>query len=110
MKNGASILGLFLGILVTPIALLFAVASAGGGHGHYLEAKMLFPITMLSSIVFGSITPPFIVLAIAQFPLYGWLLGMGLRSDTPRATLWLPILIHCGAIALNFLIPNPNFS
>ena len=63
----------FLG--VTPIMLLLGVISAGAGHGNYLQAKLFFPITMLSALPFQRITDPFIVLAIVQYPFYGVILG-----------------------------------
>ena len=110
MKNKASIIGLVLGILATPVAILFGAASTGAGHGDYFAAKLLFPITMLSTIAFGSITAPFILLAFAQFPIYGWVIGSGFGRGARHLRLWLPVAIHFAALALNFVIPNPNFS
>lgn len=111
MKGGkAPVIGLVLGILVTPVAGLFGIASAAGGHGDYVAAKVLFPVTMLSTAAVGSITGPFILLALAQFPTYGWFIGSGLRAGARRLRLWLPFVIHFTALALNFVIPNPSFS
>ena len=47
-------------LIVTPVALLMGIGSAGAGHGDYLLAIILFPYTLLSTLVFDSITPPFI--------------------------------------------------
>jgi hypothetical protein len=54
-----------------------AVVSTGGGGrgGTYVPAMMLFPFTMLSALLFHSITVPFILLAIVQFPAYGIIAG-----------------------------------
>jgi hypothetical protein len=62
-------------LVATPLFLLAAVASAGAAHGSYLLAKILFPFTMLSTLVFGSIVAPAIALAVLQFPFYGFILG-----------------------------------
>jgi hypothetical protein len=110
VRYKASIIGLVLGVLLTPVAILCGVASGGAGHGDYFIAKLLFPVTMLSTVVFGSITPPFILLAFLQFPIYGWFIASGLRPGTRRLHLWVPIGIHFAALTLNFLIPNSNFS
>ncbi len=47
----AKLVGLGLGILITPASLFFATVSAvcgGAGHGDYLLARILFPLPMLS--------------------------------------------------------------
>ena len=66
---------MIVSLVLTPFLLLLGVGSGGAGHGDYRLAMMLFPYTMLSTFVFDSITVPFIVLAIIQFPLYGVTLG-----------------------------------
>ena len=110
MKYKASIIGLVLGVLITPVALLLGVASGGAGHGDYFIAKLLFPFTMLSTMFVGSITSPFILLAFVQFPIYGWFIASGTLSITRRMNLWIPFAIHLITVALNFVIPNPSFS
>ena len=62
-------------LLATPVCLLLGLASAGVGHGDYRLAMVLFPFTMLSAFAFNSITIPFIIVAVIQFPLYGILVG-----------------------------------
>jgi hypothetical protein len=75
MKTQSFLIPVIVSLILTPIALLLGVGSAGAGHGDYRLAMLLFPYTMLSTAVFDSITFPFIVLAIIQFPLYGIALG-----------------------------------
>jgi hypothetical protein len=75
MRKRSFWIPVIVSLLLTPIALLLGVGSGGAGHGDYRLAMMLFPYTMLSTFVFDSITVPFIVLAIIQFPLYGIALG-----------------------------------
>ncbi|MFO0962634.1 MAG: hypothetical protein U0625_06965 [Phycisphaerales bacterium] len=110
MKQGAPAFGLLLGIIITPFALLLAVVSAGAGHGDYVLAKLLFPFTMLSSLVFRSITVPFILLAVVQFPFYGWIVAAGSQSSTRRRHLWILAGIHLAGVTLNFVVPYPGFS
>lgn len=70
-------------ILVTPVALLMALFSAGAGHGSYSIAKILFPYTMLSAF---PITEPFMVLAVIQFPIYGLILAFSVKSERFSST------------------------
>jgi len=96
--------------LVTPIFLYLGIASGGAGHGHYLLAKILFPFTMLSTRAFGSIVAPFIVLAIVQFPIYGFILGKAnLKGRMFLCSIGV-LLIHLLAATACFLIVDENFS
>ncbi|MDB5172740.1 MAG: hypothetical protein JWN51_1513 [Phycisphaerales bacterium] len=72
-RTGA--IGCCTGVAVTPVALWFAVASGGAGHGSYNYAWFLFPYTMWFAVMLGTIALPGILLALVQFPLYGFLLG-----------------------------------
>jgi K+-transporting ATPase A subunit len=111
-RKNAIIVGAALGGLVTVPAIIMAIASAGGGHGNYNYAKMLFPYTMLLRPMTGnSITWPLILLALAQFHLYGAMIGAcGKR--------WLLIvfvsivLLAAHLIAVWFCLSGviPNFS
>ena len=40
------------------LGMVLAYFSAGAGHGTYVPAKVLFPVTMLSAVAVGSITGP----------------------------------------------------
>lgn len=96
-------------IVVTPICLFLAVASTGAGHGDYLWAKILFPYTMLSALAFGSITLPFILLAILQFPLYG--VGLGIANKKHKASVAVTglLALHIVAAIMSFVLTNHNF-
>ena len=96
-----------ISLVMTPAALILAVMSAGAGHGDYFVAKLLFPYTMLSTFVFDSITIPFLLLAIAQFPIYGFLLSI---EKKPFATMMLLGLIHLVCVAAALLFVSENFS
>jgi hypothetical protein len=85
------------------------LGSAGGGHGDYRLAMMLFPYTMLSALIFDSITVPFIALAIIQFPLYG--VAPGYANQKERFG-WVAILlgvVHGLAWIAMSSLANRNF-
>lgn len=110
IKNRTFFVPLLISLIATPLFLLGGIASAGAGHGNYHRAKILFPLTMLSTVVFASITIPFIVLAVLQFPLYGLLLG---RANAKGAFFrWAAgiLIIHLLSVFSCFLLVGPNFS
>jgi hypothetical protein len=110
MKSSRRFLPFVIALVATPLFLCAALASAGAGHGHYLWAKILFPFTMLSARVFGSITNPFIALAIVQFPLYGLILANANVKARYLPSLVTLLVVHCLAVAACFLLLRENFS
>ncbi len=108
MRQKAQWLGFLVGLLLMPIAATLGVISAGAGHGNYFLAKVLFPFTMLSTFVLGSITAPFILVALAQFPIYGWVVGQSARHKTWTSSLAIA-LAHALAAMFNVIVRNPNF-
>jgi hypothetical protein len=97
-------------LIVTPIALLLGVGSAGAGHGDYRLAMILFPYTLLSTSLFDSITPPFIILAIIQFPIYGVALGYANEKQRLLSMSIVLCVVHGIALAAMLLVANENFS
>ena len=97
-------------LVVTPIALLLGMGSAGAGHGDYRLAMILFPYTLLSTFPFNSITPPFIVLAVIQFPFYGLALGYANERGRLVSMSLLLSVVHGVAAAAMLLIANEGFS
>jgi hypothetical protein len=58
-------------IFITLILLVIVVFSMGGGHGTFLLAKVIYPITMLIAILTKNgigVLPT--IIAIAQIPIY----------------------------------------
>lgn len=97
-------------IVLTPFLLLAGIGSAGAGHGNYFIAKLLFPFTMLSTTLFDGITAPFLILAFAQFPLYGIFIGlMNKRGNLFHGLVGL-VAIHVGATIACMLLVGENFS
>jgi multidrug efflux pump subunit AcrB len=99
-----------ISLLATPFFVLLGFLSAGAGEGNYFLTKILFPFTMLSTVVFDSITDPFILLAIVQFPLYGVVLGVANIMGKLRASEVGLLSLHTIVVALCFILINKNFS
>jgi hypothetical protein len=110
MRDRAHIIGLIIGILVTPLVVLLGILSFFAEHGDHLFDKIFFPLTMTSTLLMsGSITMPFILLAIFQYPIYGWVIGSALRPNHKMLGLWLVLALHLSALILYFVIQNPSF-
>lgn len=96
------VIGIGAGVILAVPSLVVAVAAAGGGHGIYGPAAVLFPYTMLSTRFFGEITAPLVALALVQYPLYGVAVALpGRRLGTwiaIGALLVLHILVSVAAV------------
>jgi hypothetical protein len=99
-----------ISLVVTPIALFLGVLSAGAGHGHYGMAKLLFPYTMLPAMVSGQISSFFILLAVAQFPAYGIVLGLANEKGRARLGAVVLSIAHTTAVVAVLLSVSENFS
>jgi len=97
-------------LVATPICLFLAVASGGGGHGNYFWAKVLFPFTMLSASLTGSIDIPFIILAIVQYPRYRVILGLASKRGWLTRVAAQILVAHVLAAAICVFVPDENFS
>lgn len=73
-------------------------------------AKLLFPCTMLSTPLMGSISPPFLLVALAQFPAYGWWLGSANEQRRLYPQAIRLAFCHLAAAALCVAIADPAFS
>ena len=110
MKGAKFWLPVILSLVATPVCLFLGVASGGAGHGDYVLARILFPFTMLSASLFDSITVPFIVLGVIQFPLYGIALGAAnVRAKLPPASAVL-LAAHALFAVACFVVPDELFS
>ncbi len=76
------------------------------GHGDYLLAKLLFPITMLSTLLTGPITDPFLAFGVLQFPLYGMMLGFANQAGHLRGAAWTLSGIHAALACLTLVAVN----
>ncbi len=90
-------------------ACLVAVGLAGGGHGTYYAAKCLFPYTMIATGFLNVITPPLLILACVQFPVYGVVLSVGnTRGKVGSVTIGV-VTVHLAATALAFTFSGVAF-
>ena len=109
MKNSVFRKPVVISLVATPVGLFLGLVSTGAGHGTYLWARVLFPYTMLSTLIFESITVPFMVLAIIQFPLYGIALEIARRRRRFLYTSAGLSALHFLAVVIFLLFPNKNF-
>lgn len=110
LKANAVVVGFASGVLVTVLAVMAAFASAGAGHGHYVVARVLFPASMLLTLLSGGMIGEFsIILGLLQFPLYGTVLGRSIKRKKYFAAAVLT-LAHVIAASVCFAGALPNFS
>jgi hypothetical protein len=100
-------------LVATPICIYLAAVSAGAGHGSYLWAKILFPYTMLSILIFG-LSAPLIrigiwLLTFIQIPLYGIILGFACQKQRFSRIIVALLAAHLLAIVIYMLFANGNF-
>jgi hypothetical protein len=63
--------GALVGVGVADWDVPLAVASGGVGQGDYVAARLPPPAMLLTRLAGDTITPTLMLLALAQFPLYG---------------------------------------
>lgn len=98
-------------LAATPVCFFLGVASAGAGHGDYALARILFPYTMLAAVVWaGTISTPLAALAVAQFPLYGIVLGAANVKGRLEPAAHALLAAHALFAAACFILPGENFS
>lgn len=66
----------------------------GGGHGWYQPAMMLFPWAMVGTLWQDTITLPFIIMGILQYPLYGLLIDKTDHRVHKKSLTLILILTH----------------
>jgi len=120
MRNFRFWLPTIIGALITPLLLLFAGISTGGGHGGYGAAFVLYPLPLLILVLSAVAAPTdaliakpvetlslgvIIGLAIIQFPLYGFVLSYARLKITWWLTLVAGIIyLHLFGLAVRLVI------
>jgi hypothetical protein len=90
-------------LIITFLCLLVTIFFAGGGHGTYIPAKIIFPFTMLLAKLTNEINFIGIILALIQIPIYNRIL-----MNKPKWK-YLLIGIHLFAVILCFYFNNDSF-
>jgi hypothetical protein len=106
----SSFIGFALGVLITIPCLWLVVFAAGAGHGTYAPAKLLFPLAMLAPVFRQSLTTPWIIAAILQFPAYGLILGRMYYSRRFRLSVACVALLHLFVAAISLICTHEAFS
>lgn len=99
-------------LISIPLAIVFLFAAAlfaGGGHGSYLAAQILFPFTMAGTFLTGMITMPLIAIGLLQFPLYGMVLDHGRSRNALGKYAAILAGLHLVAILFALLFTAGTF-
>ena len=90
-------------LTITFLCLLVTIFFAGGGHGTYIPAKIIFPFTMLLAKLNDEINFIGFILALIQIPIYNIIL---MKKPNWK---YLLIGIHLFAVILCFHFNNDSF-
>lgn len=88
MRQALIILG---GAVAGCVLLFIAGAIAGGGHGTYGAASLLFPYSMLATGLTGNLNPALVILALVQYPIYSVFLAF---AENTRKTAGVLAGVH----------------
>jgi Ca2+/Na+ antiporter len=82
------LIGIAIGVAVTPVVIILAMVSMGAGHGDYLWAKVFFPVlTFVMVCGAGVFVFPFV---FVQYPFFGWYIG---RCISKRRFVRLAVIL-----------------
>ena len=109
MKDNSFWKPFIISLIITPIFVFFTILFTGGGHGTYLPVKLLFPYAFISILLFGKVTSSFLLISLAQFPIYGLVLGVANKRDCFTIAKILVFLLHFPVVVLCFVIPTKSF-
>jgi len=84
----------FVLFLLGLIAVVVSGVAAAGGYGSYVPATLLFPFTMLWARASGAVSGAALALALAQYPLYGWLLSRAKSRGALRQGRFFLAMLH----------------
>jgi len=117
----AAAAGAGIGCGMTCPAAILAFISAGIGHGDYVLARLIFPLTYFLAFggsgdlpsnswmfliqrsaggVAGHVTPSLIVFALAQFPTYGLLIGLWAHRGWRAAAITAAFILSLHAFVV----------
>ena len=105
MKNPRFWAPVIASVLATPVLLLLVIGSAGVGHNKTepVWPHVLFPFPFLAIKLLGDGGLPLVLLLwVAQYPLYGVVLGLAAKRGwgLAGAALLALLVVHCLAVAV----------
>lgn len=103
MVVGKHLMKILITFIITILLLLLTIFFAGGGHGTYLPAKLIYPFTMIIAELKGEIGVVGIILAITQIPTYALIL-----KKKPNWKYYF-IGLHCVAVIIGLNINTGAF-
>lgn len=95
--------------LLTPLLLIIVFFAMGAGHGTYIPAMGLFPFGMLGVLFQDRISVPFIIVAIIQYPLYGFIVDKANSSQQLRLSLLTILMAHIALATLILMLTGENW-
>jgi hypothetical protein len=95
---------------LTPMLFLLVIILMGAGHGIYSPTIVLFPWGMIGVTFQDSITLPFIVLAIFQYPMYGLILDQAWNRNSTNWFAASLVILHMILVVLIFKYKSDTFS
>jgi hypothetical protein len=105
----AAVIGFAFGSSFALPALVLAVMSSGAGHGDYFAARLLYPVSILLTLVEGRIGVVSMAVGLLQFPAYGVLLGWA-HVRGKHLPVAVVALVHLIAAMACFSGLVPDFS
>jgi hypothetical protein len=91
-------------LILTPLLVILSIYLMGGGHGFYLPTIFLFPIATISMLWSNDLRVVFMILALFQYPFYGYLID----KISNKIIIWTMFIIHIliAIIIIKFRIEN----
>src|SRR5690349_13771667 len=94
-----SILGLFL--------LIIILVLMGGGHGYYVPAMVMFPLSMWNIIFQSHLDIPLLIIGLFEYPMAGYLLDTSKGNRQFKLRLIVITLFHFCLVLLILIFKSP---
>jgi hypothetical protein len=96
--------GAIVGAVLFIPAIIVVFLAAGGGHGSYIPAKLLFPYLILVAAYLPTVDGLWMVGGLAQFILYGYFI------QRARKNTRIVVCAHAAAAVVVILLAPPSFT
>lgn len=80
--------------ILTPVIMIIAIGTAGGGHGTPLPTLLCYPILFLFDVFKSGGGPLLWAVLLGQFPLYGLIIDREKSTRGQLLATGLVILLH----------------